>query len=251
VQCRQGFLKGRANFYRFTPEHILEARKCLEEAIEIDPKFADAYSYLSLCHFWGWSQLLAGFDDNLDRANEIAEKAMALDGSSTSAVMSLGWIKAWLQRYDDSFAIFEKALALAPNNAEVIAMFGQVLNFWGNPERGLEMIEKSFKLETFPPPNWELWAGHSHFLLRQYDQALLKFNLMVERAPKFAFVYMLLACAYAELERLDDARNSIKTLLEISPRYTLKDAAKFAPYRLDEHRNRFLEGLRKAGLPEG
>ena len=47
VEAYDLFLKARAEYFRHTPEHMLEARKCLEKAIEIDPNFADAYAHLS------------------------------------------------------------------------------------------------------------------------------------------------------------------------------------------------------------
>ncbi len=244
------FLKGRANIYRFTPEHLPEAIKCLEEAIEIDPNFADAYSYLSYCHIRGWFQMWPGFDDTLERANKLAEKGVALDSTSAIALTRLGWIQTYLHRYDQAVANLENAIALAPNNAEVNAYYGQVLNYWGNPEKGLEMLERALSLDTIVPPNWEFYAGHSHLLLRQYDQALTRFNRMVERAPYFTSTYVCLACAYVELDRLDDAREMLKTALEITPQYTLKEVARIYPYRFDEDRNRILDSLRKAGLSE-
>ena len=73
----------------------------------------------------------------------------------------------------------------------------------------------------------------------------------VERVPKFTNTYVFMACAYVELDRLDDARDTIKALLEVAPQYTLKDLARLYAYRVDEVRNRFLDSLRKAGLPEG
>ena len=75
---------------------------------------------------------------------------------------------------------------------------------------------------------------------------------MVERAPKIMYGYILLACTYVELGRLDIARATIKTALEVAPNYSLKEGARiFAAYQNDEDRNRILDGLRKAGLPEG
>ena len=245
------FLKGRASHYRFTPEQFLEAIKCLEEAIEIDPNFADAYSYLSFCHFVGWIYMWPGFDDNLERANELAEKGVALDGTSAIAVARLGQIQAWLRRYDQAIANFEKAIALAPNNAEVYADFGQILNYWGDPERALEMSAKAFGLDALAPPLWEFYAGISHFLLRQYDQALSRFIRVIERTPKFVSAYTYLASTYVELDRLDDARGAMKTVLEIMPKYTVKELARIYAFRLDEDRNRILDDLRTAGLPEG
>ncbi len=113
------------------------------------------------------------------------------------------------------------------------------------------MIEKAFSLETFAPPIWEYYAGHSHLLLRQYDQALAGFNRAIERAPKLAVAYLFLAWAYVELDRLDDARDAIRTVLEIKPQFTVKEAARIFPFRIDEVGNRILDSLRKAGMPEG
>jgi TolB-like protein len=252
VEAYDLFLKGRASYYRYTPENLLEARRCLETAIEIDPNFADAYGYLSYCHFFGWSQMSADFDDNLDRASELAERGVALDDASAIALARLGWIQTFLRRYDQAIANLEKAVELAPDNGDVNATFGQALNYWGDPERGLQMQERAFSIDTFGPPNWEFQAGLSHLLLRQYDEALAGFNRAIERAPNFTPAHLVSAWAYVESDRLDDANNAIKTVLEIIPHFTLKGVARIHafPYRLDEVRDRFLDSLRKAGLPE-
>ena len=157
-----------------------------------------------------------------------------------------------MRRYDQAIENLEKAIVLAPDNALVNATFGQVLNYWGNPERGLRMHEKAFSIDTMVPPNWEYQAGLSHFLLRQYDEALVRFNRAIERAPNFTPAHLLLAWAYVELDRLDDAKNAIKTVLKIIPNFTLKEVARMHayPYRIDEVRDRFLDSLRIAGLPE-
>ena len=60
-----------------------------------------------------------GFSDGLDRANELAETGVALDGTSAIAVMRLGWSQTWLRRYDQAIENLEKAIALAPNNLHI------------------------------------------------------------------------------------------------------------------------------------
>ena len=189
------------------------------------------------------------FDNNLDRANELAERGVALDGTSAIALARLGWIQIFLRRYDQAIANLEKAIVLAPNNADVNATFGQVLNYCGNPERGLQMNEKAFGIDTFVPPNWDMQLGLSRLLLRQYDEAIARFNRSIERGMFFPS-YLYLAWAYVELDRLDDANNAIKTVLEITPQYTLKEVARILVFRVDEDRDRLLDSLRKAGLPE-
>jgi tetratricopeptide (TPR) repeat protein len=157
----------------------------------------------------------------------------------------------FLHQYDQAVASLEKAIAFAPNDPEVYSTFGQVLNYWGNPEKGMQMLEKSFSIDTTVPPNWEYQIGLSNLLLCHYDKALAGFNRAIERAPRFAYPYLLMACAYVELDRLEDARGAIKRALEITPQYSLKKVPKIYPYRIDEVRDRMLYSLRKAGLPEG
>jgi TolB-like protein len=251
VEAYDLFLKGRANYHAFGPKHLIEAIKCFERAIEIDPKFDDVYGYLSYCHFLGWANFFPDFDNSMERALDLAERGVALDGSSATALTSLGWMQTILHRYDQSIANFEKAIALAPDNAVNYTFFGQALNFWGDPERGLTTLEKAFDLETNYPGNWEFQLAHSLLLLRQYDEAVTRLNRAVERIPKSYIPLVMLAWVYAELDRLDDARDAMKKALEIAPRFSVQQAIEKWPYRIDEDRTRFLDALRKGGLPEG
>ena len=63
------------------------------------------------------------------------------------------WVQTFLRHYDEALANLEKAFFLAPDNAEVIATFGQALNYLGDPERRLEMTERAYSIELFAPPN--------------------------------------------------------------------------------------------------
>ena len=152
-----------------------------------------------------------------------------------------------MRRYDNAFENLEKALVLAPHDAEVNASFGQLLNYWGDPERGLQMMEQAFGIDTLVSPTWDFYAGHSHLIMRKYDQALTRFERSIELAPRVSVINFWVAWAYVEMDRLDDARGAIKSLLDDSPHYLLKEVARIYPYRFDEHRNRFLDSLRKIG----
>jgi adenylate cyclase len=251
VEAYDFFLKGRADFNTAMPENTLKAIEYFKRAIEIDPTFADAYGYLSYCYFRGWVQRLPGFGDNLDRALELAEKGVELDGTSGLTLARLGFIQAFQHRYDQAISNLEKAVALTLNDGEVYATFGQVLNYWGDPKRALKMMDKAVSLETYPPAIWEWQMGHAYLILRQYDEALTRFNRAIERAPKILPAHMHLACAYAELDRLDDARKVIRTILDFAPAFNIVNAERsFAAYRNDEDRDRLLGAFQKIGLPE-
>jgi adenylate cyclase len=251
VEAYDLFLKGRAHIYLYTHEDVLEAINCLEAAVEIDPNLADAYANLAYCHHLGWVFMWPEFDNTLERANEMAEKGVAVDNMSAMAVMRLGWIQTWMRRYDQAEANLETALTLAHNNADAYATFGQSLNWLGKPNKALEMMDKAFGLDTFTPPLWDFTVGLAHLLMRQYDLALAGLNRMCERVPNHAYVHLFLAWAYIEMDRVADARDAVKRAVELMPQLTIKEMMRIFPFRLDEHRNRFLDALRKAGLPVG
>ena len=85
--------------------------------------------------------------------------------ASAIALARLGWIQNFLRRYDQAIENLEKAIVLAPDNGDVNATFGQVLNYFGNPARGLQLQEKAFSIDTVVPKNWEFQMGLSHLLL--------------------------------------------------------------------------------------
>ena len=244
------FLKGRASYYRYTPDNMLEAKNYFEKAIEVDPNYAVAYSYLSYALLSGWAFLFPGFDDVFDRAKELAEKGVALDGMSPLTNMRLGWLQVWTGLHDQAEVNFEKAVELAPDNAEILATYAQVLNWCGQPERSLQMMDKVFSIDTFAPPSWEFHVGSSYFLMGQYDKALNRLKLAVERAPSFIPAYEILTCLYVELGQLEEARDAVKTILDISPKFTISHAAAVMCHKSEEHRHRFVDGFREAGLPE-
>ena len=191
-----------------------------------------------------------GFSDTLDQALQLAEKAISLDDMSAISFTSVAVIQTWMRHYDQADLNVEKALALAPDNTEVYATCGQLFSWHGRPEKGVEMIERALSRETFTPVIWDVYAGITYYLLRRYDEALAAIGLAIQRIPNFMPTQLFLACTYAELDRLDDAQKAVEALLKIMPDYSVSEVDRFLPFRSDEARNRFLNALRKAGLPE-
>jgi tetratricopeptide (TPR) repeat protein len=188
----------------------------------------------------------------LERAYKIAEKGVEIDGSSPIALARHAWNQTFMRQNDQSIASFEKAILLAPNDAELHATFGQCLNYWGDPDRGLEMIEKAFSMDPAHPPGWEFQLAHSYLLLGRLDEALSTYRFVIERLSKFVPCYLFMASTCVELDQLDDARDAVRSATEINPRYNLTEAERiWTIYRNVEMNERFLDNLRRAGLPEG
>jgi adenylate cyclase len=243
-------LRGRTEFHRFTETANAEAKRNFERAIELDPNFAAACTYLSLAHMLDWVNLWEGHGKDLDLALEIAQKAVALDDALGMAHARLGWIHNFRGEHDKAIASFERAIALDPNDTEVCSYFAEVLNYYGDPERAIALTEKAVRFNPLLPPHLTCHLGHSYFLLRRYDDAVAMIRNTIDRVPSFVVAHVFLAVVYSEIDRMQEAAAEIETVLKLVPGYTLPLVDERFPHRLTEAQNRFLGGLLKAGLPD-
>jgi TolB-like protein len=251
LEAYDHLLRGRSEYYRYGPEHVAKAIEHFSAASKLDPNFADAYSYLSYCYFARFMMMWPGADPNLDPALAAAKKAVSLDPTSATTLSRLGWLLAFLRRYDESFPHFEKAIALEPNNAEALAAYAEVLNHWGDPERAMELNRRAVASgDAASHPNWEYNFGHSYVILKRYEEAIPRLRRAIELAPNFLPARVRLTCAYAELDRLEEAKQEAAQILRLNPGFSIKFWDEFTPYRTPDQRKRYRSMLRKAGLPD-
>ena len=243
-------LKGRQEYYFYTPDRLARASEHFEAAIQEDPDYAEAYAYLSYCRAATYVFTWPGADDTLLPALALAEKAVALDPASAVAHARLGWVLGFIDRFDDATVDFEKAAEIDPRNAEVYYAFGETMNRAGKPERALPILEMAFSIDTFVPPGWEFAKGHSYVLLRRYEEALEHILSVLQRVPRLVPARVQLARAYAEMGRLEDAKEAVKSVLDIAPRYRIASSQRMFPYPEARDRERLVDSLRAAGLPE-
>jgi adenylate cyclase len=89
----------------------------------------------------------------------------------------------------------------------------------------------------------------AHFAAGRYEQAIEWADRSLAAQPGYRTGLMIKIVASAQLGRVDEARDALSRVLELEPGLTIsrwRTAAPFPPELL----NRYLEGLRKAGLPE-
>jgi adenylate cyclase len=250
VEAYDLFLKGRASYFQYTLESHVAAMEFLEQAIRIDPQFAEAHGNLSYSILT--SRLFMWFErgDELERSIALAETGASLDPKSAIVWTRLAWAHGWAGNFDKAVEFYEEALALEPDNAEVHAYYGETLNFTEQAEKSVELLHRALEIEKLSPPSWDFMLGHAHYELGQNDQAVPRFLRCIDRAPMFPAARLYLACTYVELGRLDEAAEQIQTLRDFEPRYTMDAVRERYKYSDQTNGSRFLENLCKAGLPE-
>ena len=244
------FLRGRAYQASATNEDNARAREMFERAIELDPTFAGAYAQLSYSHFRDWRYQWSKDPQALEWALEAAQKAVALDDSLPLAYMYLGWAYVWKKQYEQAIAEAERAIALDPNFAEGYVRLGQILNLAGRPEEGINMVKKAMSLDPHYPPYYLFFLGYCYYVMGQYEEAIAALKRSLARNPDHFSPHRALAVIFGELGRKEEARAEVAEMLRISPGASLEGERERIVFKDQAVLERYLEGLRKAGLPE-
>jgi adenylate cyclase len=244
-------LRGLESINRYTKESIAEARQMLEKAINIDPKYASAYSNLGKCHWADWANGWSQNPQLLEHAFELSQRAIALDDSLTSARVVLSDVYLWKKLHDRAIAVIERAVKLNPNCADAIEQQGEILIWAGRPQEGMELVRKAMRLNPIYPV-WYLWnLGHAYFLTDQHEEAIEIFRRALIVNPDFLPVHFILALIYAEKGCKEAAKFEVEEIHWRSPEtQSLKAMRQRLPYKDQAVSERIIEGLRKAGLPE-
>jgi adenylate cyclase len=247
IEAYEIYLQGRAELYRMDPNGTLAASHLMRRAIKIDPNFAAAHATLSGAVQHGWVFAFPGFDDAYDEILPTAQRSVELDSSLGLAHARLGWALTFEGRYREAITSFEHAVELEPNHAETYLWFTEALNYAGDPVRGAVTGKKAMEMEPFDtPPVYNLVAGHSHYLLRNYGMAEALFRNTISKAPGFPLPYLLLGVVYFEMGRAEDAAAQFAVLYETMPPHVLDAVVSRLPYRDDEPQRRIRDALDSA-----
>ena len=230
-----------------TPQMAREAHLMLTRAISLDPDYAEPYRWLAMNHWMGWVH--SGGPTEADRgiALELARKAVEIDPNSAGS----RWILAYLLAYEHSFAEadaeFEKALALDPNEADTFAALSDIAILAGRIEEGQEHIAKAFRLNPFPASWYYLALGQAQYAAGLYEAAVetLRSDETYRTSSR-----RFLAASLAQLGRLDEAHAEAELFLVGNPDFTIRHWAATEPFRDAATLQHFIDGFRKAGLPE-
>jgi len=147
------YLKGRYFFNRPSDENLKKAITLFEEAVELDPTYAPAFSGLSDAYTWaGYNEGVLTASEARPKAKAAAEKAIALDDSSAEAHASMATFKLFYE-YDwaGCEVEFRRAFALNPNYAFAHDQFGLGLAFQGRFDEAIAEGKRAAELDPLSP----------------------------------------------------------------------------------------------------
>jgi TolB-like protein/Tfp pilus assembly protein PilF len=229
------------------PQSAREAHLMLTRAISLDPEYAEAYRWLAMNHWMGWVHSGGPTEADRSAALELARKAVALDPDDAGC----RWVLAYLLAYERSFAEadrdFAKAIELDPNEADAWAALSDVTVLAGRIEEGLDHIRKAFRLNPFPASWYYLALGQAQYAAGKYEAAIetLRRDETYSTSSR-----RFLAASLAQLGLQGEAHAEAELFLVGNPDFTISHWAATEPFRDAATLEHFVDGFRKAGLPE-
>jgi tetratricopeptide (TPR) repeat protein len=239
-------VQGRMLWFQ-SPQAAREARLMFERAIGLDPEFAEPHRWLAFSLSTAWLFMGEPMEPNRRLAFEAAQKALALDPNDAGTRWIHGLLLMHIRRWTEAEAEFAIALKLDPNNADAWAMLSELMVCCGRPTEALANIQKALRLNPHPP-GWYYWfLGQAQYLDRQYDRAVQ--SLRREETYRTQS-RRTLAASLAQLGRVDEARREAEMFMGSNPHFTIRAWIKSVPFGDEAALQHFIDGYRKAALPE-
>lgn len=251
IEAYDAFLRGLDHHGRRSLEDTQMAIDHYRRAIAIDPEFARAYAGLALVYgrdaVDGWD---LGAEDGLAKAEELIAQARILDPMVPQVYFVQGQIELFRGNYAAAIRSAEEAIAMKPNYADAYALLAWILHFAGRADDGMVSMERAVRLNPRVPAIYRLVRGALHYEGGDIDRALTDFEAAVDISPSFQLSRVWLAAAYAAADRPWDAEWETREILALDPGFSVSHVRRAFPIKDPIYRERFLEDLRRAGLPD-
>jgi tetratricopeptide (TPR) repeat protein len=172
--------------------------------------------------------------------------------------MFLGYVEIFTKRAANGIAECEHALALDRNLAQAHSFIGRGKIFVGRAEETEAHVAEALRLSPRDTLayTWMMHAGVAKLHLGSWEQAAAWLRRAIEANRNFPTAYFWLAAALMQSGRLDEARSAVKAGLALDPTFAISRARAGWTAMSDDPTylaglEPIVEGLRKAGLPEG
>lgn len=234
----------------YSDQDFGSVRACLERAIADDPSYAQAYSSLALLYVdtyrFGFGKSDVAFDP-LERANELASKAIALEPRSSDGYLASSMALWFLQNVDDSIATARQGLQINPYNTDLLADLGLRLAQRGRWDEAMPLIKEAYARNPAAPNGYHIATFLHEYMTGNYPAAL-EAALKV-KSPAVIYGAVARAMVYAQLGEMAKAQAEVAEILRLDPMYGAHvrddiEKRNHAPEITDA----IIAGLKKAGL---
>jgi adenylate cyclase len=234
-----------------TPERNEESRRLYLAAIEQDPNYADAWAGLSGTHLLDWT---SGWAEDphaaLEKARETARKSLQLEPANSEAHRRMGLATLMSRDYSSAKHHLNRSVELNPNAASGWVYLCLFHIYEGASEAALDCIARAMRHDPFHDSFYFWFLGLALFGAERFEEAIVPLKQAIQQQAGFIAPHRHLAACYGMLGWMEPAEAERKAVLALNPDFRISDLARTLVYRDQKSLVRYLDGLRRANLPE-
>ena len=217
-EAYESYLKGRYFWNKRTVEGLKVALAYFNQAIEEDPRYAQAFSGLADTYalLGDWQYAVMTPKEALPKAKAAAIKALELDGALGEAHNSLAFcLDGFDWDFNSAGKEFRRAIELNPGYATAHHWYAWHLSLLGRYE---EAIAEMRKAENLDPLSLIINADLAELLVLAhfYDESIRQSSKTIEMDPNFALAHIQLAQAYLQKHMNDEAVAELQIATQLS-----------------------------------
>ncbi len=234
-----------------TPPTWARAMEHGRQAVALDPSYAQA---LGLCSIFQWLDWHNGWSGDAPevvaaRADDLADRAVAIDPTEPLAQVAIGVAARWRGDYARAARAVEEARSRSPDAGLVLFSSADIALGAGRPRDAMGFLERAIRLD----PGWShqhlQFLGQAHFLMGNFETALVIFRERLHLVRDTDIGRAWLAATLGQLGETEEARAVWAELLTLKPDFRLAPRLARFRYARPEDPALVLAGLEKAGLP--
>jgi tetratricopeptide (TPR) repeat protein len=236
---------------RGTPQDMERAREMFLEAARLEPDSPWPYAYAAVTHALelmnGWTRDRAR---SLDEARRLALKSCELEQTVAGAYATLGVVALFGDRHDEALAHFERSREMRPMCAGPRAFLSYGQLYSGLWDQAAQNAAEAVELNPVFPLWYRYLMGAARHFSGHHDEGLRILQNVTAANPRVMSARLALIHAEMALGRGEEATAEAAAVLKDRPDFSVRSFAQTQPFRDKALRDRYLESLRIAGLPE-
>jgi adenylate cyclase len=240
-----------------SPENVNQAIGFFDQALRLDPDLPQALigkAQAQLINLYAFQ--VGDWTEVLHNAEQAVDRVLASTPDNKSALYVKALVSSGRGQYEATLASLDAAIAIDRNFAPAYGEMTHTLVMLGRAEEGVKSAEQALRLDPHSPARnvWEWYLCDVYAHLAQWQKTADWCQKSVASNSSLLFPYIELAAANGWLGRPEEASAAVADLRRLKPGFTVQDYLGLphpdnAQWKSEDRR--IVEGLRKAGLPEG
>ncbi len=246
-------IRGQYLVNTFKETEILKGLRLYDKARELEPDLVAAVARSALAWFFlAWSGWRDEFINPWERGQTDARAAHQLDEDDYLALAAMALAEGVAGSWTDGLRYSRRMIDRDPYGVFGHHMLGNNLDRAGEHAEAIPPLTQAWRLGRHEPFRFDIAndLAHAHYMNGNYEPALAWGQQSLELNGEYLQVHLIMAATLAQLGRFEESQRHVAAVLDSRPNFSCARQRSRLAYSLEVDRDRMIEGLLKAGLPE-